>query len=241
MPAMSPNEFVGALYKVALGRDADSNGLSHWVRVMESSGDPSVVLRGILDSEEFRLRCQEPQFPDHLRATITKELATETLTIVDVGAQRLASEDHVYSPLCKLGLAHRIIGFEPLEERLEERASIERDAALTLFPYAVGDGRPHTLYINNEDATSSIFPLSESFCSAFEGLSTLRTVREAKIETVRLDDALIQSPVPIDFLKLASSFKRCWPVMAAIAVKRQRDIQGGELQRGSPARYTVLG
>jgi FkbM family methyltransferase len=206
---MTPSEFVRALYKIALGREADSDGLSHWIQAMESRGDPSIVLRGILDSQEFRLRCEGPQFPERLRASVTKELATETLTIVDVGAQRLAWEDHVYSPLCKLGLAHHVIGFEPLEERLTERASVENGASLTLLPYAVGDGRPHTFYINNEDATSSLFPLNEGFCSAFEGLMHLKTVRETTIETVRLDDALVQYPIPIDFLKL--------------------DIQGGEL------------
>jgi len=107
-----------------------------------------------------------------------------------------------YLPLCKLGLAHHVIGFEPLEERLTERASVENGTSLTLLPYAVGDGRPHTFYINNEDATSSLYPLNEAFCSAFEGLRTLKTVRETKIETVRLDDALVQYSIPIDFLKL---------------------------------------
>jgi len=95
MAAMSPSEFVRALYKIALGREADLDGLSHWIQAIESSGDPSIVLRGILDSQEFRLRCEGPQFPHPLRASVIKELATETLTIVDVGAQRLASEDHV--------------------------------------------------------------------------------------------------------------------------------------------------
>ncbi|MGJ0507078.1 MAG: FkbM family methyltransferase [Methylocystis sp.] len=128
------------------------------------------------------------------------------LTIIDVGAQKLNWEDHIYDPICTPRIKHRIIGFEALEERAFERSDLgEKD--VTIHPVAVGDGLEHTLYVNNDDATSSLFPLNEELCNDFEHLCTLKTVATKKITTSRLDD-LIPDCV-VDFLKL--------------------DIQGGEL------------
>jgi FkbM family methyltransferase len=202
MPAMAPEDFIKTLYRLALGRDADEGGLATWLAAMETSGDPSVVLHGLLNSEEFRLRSDPPGRPDHLLRKIAGEFAGETLTIIDVGAQKLASEDHVYSPLCRLGLPYRIIGFEPLSERLLERNEAEGKCPLVILPYAIADGSEHTLHVNNDDATSSIYPLDEAFCSSFEHIRTLRTVHSMLIETKRLDDAIGNVDEPIDFLKL---------------------------------------
>ncbi len=119
-------------------------------------------------------------------------------TIVDVGAQNLASEQHVYSPLCVPEVKHRIIGFEPLEERALERNADASGAII--YPVAIGDGSEQTLYINNDDATSSIYQLDERFCSAFEHLNTLKLASKSTLKTSRLDDVL--PPDPVEFLKL---------------------------------------
>jgi FkbM family methyltransferase len=149
---------------------------------------------------------------------VAKHLAPDhALTIVDIGAQALDYEDHVYQPLLDAGIACRVIGFDPLADRLQERADREKNCDLTLLPYAVGDGESHTLYINNIDATSSLYPLNEDVVRRFQDLSSLHTVRTEEIATRRLDDVLTSDAV--DFLKL--------------------DIQGYELRALESARETL--
>jgi hypothetical protein len=58
----------------------------------------------------------------------------------------------------------------------------------------------HTLHVNNDDATSSLFPLNVEHNADLEHLHTLRTVRTLPVETRRLDEVL--PPGPVDFLKL---------------------------------------
>ncbi len=131
---------------------------------------------------------------------IVKLVSPEKLfTIVDIGAQNLAFEKHVYSSLCIPSIKHRIIGFEPLEDKAQERSATE-DPGSIIYPFAIGDGGAHTLYINNDDATSSIYPLNEPFCADFEHLHTLKLASTASLETRRLDDVL--PPETVEFLKL---------------------------------------
>ncbi len=120
-------------------------------------------------------------------------------TIVDIGAQNLSFEKHIYSPLCVPSIKHRIIGFEPLEEKARER-NADQDAGTIVYPVAIGDGGAHMLYINNDDATSSIYPLNEPLCADFEHLHTLKLASTAAFETKRLDDVL--PPESVEFLKL---------------------------------------
>jgi FkbM family methyltransferase len=93
-----------------------------------------------------------------------------------------------------------VIGFEPLLDRVRERETSERGGNVELLPYAVGDGSRQVLYVNNEDATSSVFPLNVDFNAQFEHVCGLRTLKQGPIETKRLDDVL--PPGPVDFLKL---------------------------------------
>ena len=116
-----------------------------------------------------------------------------------------------------MGIPCRVIGFDPLADRLQERAEREKNYDLTLLPYAIGDGESHTLYINNIDATSSMYPLNEDVVRRFQDLSSLRTERTEEIATRRLDDVLTGDTV--DFLKL--------------------DIQGYELRALESARQTL--
>jgi FkbM family methyltransferase len=121
------------------------------------------------------------------------------IRIVDVGAQSLGAGTHPYDGLLQV-CSPEIIGFDPLQERLQERAETEASPGLTLLPYAVGDGSTQTLYINNFDATSSLFPLNESLNRYFHDLHWLETVRTERVKTRRLDDVLPEGPV--DMLKL---------------------------------------
>lgn len=201
---MTPEEHVAALFRLALGREPDPEGARHWLGVLERHG-AAAALEGLLGSEEHRRRTGgDYAMPADALARLVAALDGRRLTVVDVGAQRLASEDHVYGQLRAAGVPHRVIGFEPLAERLEERARSEAGEPLTLLPYAVGDGGEHTLHVNNDDATSSLFPLNPALNREFEHLSHLAhlaTVRREAVQTRRLDDVLPPDD-PVDFLKL---------------------------------------
>ena len=214
---MSDRDYVDALYHLCLGRAADDDGMAAWTAEIESGAGPTAVLAGLLESEEFRNRpgAADGQQCARLAAVALLALGRRP-RIVDVGAQSLGAGSDPYAPLAEV-TAVDIVGFDPLAARLAERAEREtaNGGSLVLLPYALADGHEHVLYINNDDATSSLFPLAATHNAVFNHLSTLRTVRREQVSTRRLDDVL---PVgPVDFLKL--------------------DVQGAELMvlQGGPA------
>lgn len=194
--AMQARETVILAYRAMLGREPDHAGLEYWTRAVTEAGDPTVVFAGIAASSEYRERTAgtEDWMPVASHAVA---LLARPPVIVDIGAQAL--DGHVYDRLT----AHfpcELIGFDPLEERLDERRSTEGRPGLHLLPYAIGDGATHVLHINNEDATSSLFPLNSSFTCQFNHLSSLTTVATTEVSTKRLDD-VVRSP-RIDLMKL---------------------------------------
>ena len=217
---MTRLEYLRTLYRVLLGREPEASGLTYWANFLKDQGDPKEVLAQLVESEEYLRRNpeQRPRSDPRRITEVAKHLAPgRTLTIVDVGAQALDYEDHVYQPLLDSGIPCRVVGFDPLADRLQERADREKNYNLTLLPYAIGDGESHTLYINNIDATSSMYPLNEQVVRRFQDLSSLQTVRTEQIATRRLDEVLNSDNV--DFLKL--------------------DIQGYELPALESARQTL--
>jgi FkbM family methyltransferase len=56
--AMTPREFVEALYCNCLGRSADHEGLAGWTELIRSTGDPTLVLKSILASAEYSSRAK---------------------------------------------------------------------------------------------------------------------------------------------------------------------------------------
>jgi len=208
---MTSNDYVRALYRLALGREPDDAGLRYWVDFIQQSGDSTEVLAQILDSEEFRQRNTKLQFRSHAaRAAVLAGLIDPNcgLTIVDVGAQRLSYQEHMYQPLLDSGVPCHIIGFDPLAERLRERAEQEKNYDVTLLPYAIGDGQSRPFYINNVDATSSFYPLNPDLNCHFGDLSSLKTISTQQIATHRLDDVL--SCEKVDLLKLdIQGFELC--------------------------------
>lgn len=205
MAAMDVEQYVAALYRLALGREPEPEGLRAWGPIFAE--DPTAVLAGILASDEYRVRsaslpsANDENVPDdECKFAVARALGGRRLTIVDVGAQMLAGEEHVYQPLCASDIPYQVIGFEPLEDQLQKREATEGGGSLILLPYAIGDGERHVLHVNNDDATSSLFPLNEPLCAQFESLHHLRTVHQVEVATHRLDDVLASGPV--DFLKL---------------------------------------
>ncbi|HEX7360782.1 MAG TPA: FkbM family methyltransferase [Bryobacteraceae bacterium] len=197
---MTPEELVEKLYLVCLGRSADPSGLVNATDVIRSTNDPTLVLKSILDSPEYAARISRSRAVDCGREVgQAVALLDRRLRIVDIGAQSLAGESHSYAALLGI-LGVQVVGFDPLREKLLERADKEAFPGLTLLPFAIGDGSSHTLHINNDDSTSSLFPLNGAHNSCFDHLATLRAIRTEEVTTRRLDDVLPEGPV--DFLKL---------------------------------------
>jgi FkbM family methyltransferase len=212
MAAMTPEAFVAALYRVCLGREPEP-GVG-WPDLLREHGDPTAILAAILASDEFRIRNTPPTAQSS--ATIAAEARRaldRPVRIVDIGAQLLGP--HPYEPLQPYPPLE-IIGFDPLAHRLAERASAEGTDGITLLPYAIGDGRTHTLYVNSIDATSSLFPLNTAHNAPFE-LRTLHTVETRTVQTRCLDEVL--PPGTVDYLKL--------------------DVQGAELMVLKSGRQTL--
>lgn len=198
---MKWSDYVDALYRLTLGHPVDPEGARAWSEFLESGGDPTRVLRDLLDSEGHRLRVLGTEPPD---CALLAKQALASLgrrpRIVDVGAQADGGGRHIYSPLLELTEVE-VVGFDPLRERLQQRMDRESPrGVLTLIPCAIGDGMSHTLFINNDDATSSLLPLNREVNAQYDYLSSLHTVRTVKVDTKRLDDVL--SDDPIDLLKI---------------------------------------
>ena len=218
---MDRQEFIKALYRLALAREADAAGLSAWLELIETTSDPTRVLEGILASEEYQKRHGSlVKWDDAVTTQIISTLGNHEYLIVDVGAQILENDKHIYAPIAESALIHRIIGFEPLADRLNERINREGWGRLVMLPNAIGDGAAATFYVNDFDATSSLYPLNRKLCADFTGLSLLRTVDSLGVETVTLDAVLEREDAElVDFLKL--------------------DIQGAELKALQGAEETL--
>ena len=125
--------------------------------------------------------------------------------VVDIGANPIDG-DPPYKDMLDEG-ACRVTGFEPqesaLQRLLENKSPNER-----YLPYAVGDGKRHTLHVCCASGMTSLFEPDPSTLGLFQTLAPLGDVLEKiPLDTQRLDD--LKEIELLDFLKI--------------------DIQGGEL------------
>jgi FkbM family methyltransferase len=200
---MTSSEYISNLYRLLLGRPPDEEGLRFWLDFVERSGDPIEVFSRMLNSPEYLNRHTAVTTgcaPETIAALAAELPHGRLLTVVDVGAQMLPHESHVYLPLLNANMVSRVVGFDPLAHRIVERVSKETGHNQQLLPYAIGDGRQHTLYVNNVDATSSLYRLNEEVTRQFVDMSSLITVEEQKVQTHTLDEVVTCDK--IDFLKL---------------------------------------
>lgn len=199
---------VRALYRALLGRDADAAGLAHWTGALADGRlDLAALTTALAASDECRaeLASQLARQQAHagLQARVAASaavLAAAPLRIVDVGAQILADEQHVYAPLASHGLPCHIVGFEPIADKLSERRRAD-GATVRMYPDFIGDGGRHTFHLNTPDSTSSLLPFNTALTSQLVHLSQLRTAHTEPVTTRTLDDVLVDG-VTIDFLKL---------------------------------------
>jgi FkbM family methyltransferase len=150
---------------------------------------------------EFIAATDVPAFP----AMIFRADATNQITIIDVGAQDLTSEGHIYAPLQAAG-ATKIIGFEPLPDM--DASPRRADPSVEMLEHFVGSGEGATFHVTQFDPASSLFEPNQEFLSQFVDLSSMcRTVSSFAVKTTRLDD--VPEITACDYLKI--------------------DVQGGEL------------
>jgi FkbM family methyltransferase len=190
---MDNAEFVEFLYETVMRRPADEAGREYWIARLDAGVAPSTVLDAFLDAPEFlRLAYRHPvlrrptrvvrPFPDlgPMFATLPP------VKIVDVGAQMLAGVNHVYAPLAA-DYATEIIGFDPLQDALDQREASEPN--VRLFPYALGDGKPAVLYETRFSPASSLLRPNLPLMREYAGLAELcEVVARRPLATVRLDD-----------------------------------------------------
>ncbi len=197
---------VRGLYRGFLGREPDAAGLQYWAAAHAVDGDANAILQAIIGCPEYQQKTARhatyPALKEALAAFAGPQFAKRALTIVDVGAQELEGEQHVYAPLCTDALPHKIIGFEPLEEKLNASRAKYPDGKIQLFPTFIGDGGKHVFHINNFDATSSLLPFNTGLTKELRDLSHLHTVQTEIVSTNTLDAVLRDCAPHVDFLKL---------------------------------------
>ncbi|MBX9849554.1 MAG: FkbM family methyltransferase [Rhodocyclaceae bacterium] len=118
--------------------------------------------------------------------------------VVDIGANPIDGEPPYQDML--QDCACRVTGFEPQAEALkqlqESKGSYER-----YLPYAIGDGKEHTLHICRASGMTSLLEPDESTLKLFEVLLPLAEVIEkVSLKTKRLDD--VDEITTLDFLKI---------------------------------------
>jgi len=156
----------------------------------------SAGLRSVENADVLR-----PPFP----AEMIRISKVFPIRVVDVGAQMLISEPHVYAPMHADGCCD-IIGFEPLKEAAEKR--VAQEPGVRILNHFIGDGRRGTFRVARFDPTSSLLEADADFLNQFVALAdSCEPVDRVDVETVRLDD--IAEIEDCDYLKL--------------------DVQGGEL------------
>jgi FkbM family methyltransferase len=118
-----------------------------------------------------------------------------SLKIVDVGASEYeGGRPPAYDPLSTCSIAE-VVAFDP-SLSMADRADNRK-----LLPFAVGDGKRHTLYECAAPMTSSLLLPNEGVISRFENLSNLcKVVDRTQIDTVRLDD--VTDADRADYLKI---------------------------------------
>lgn len=131
---------------------------------------------------------------------------TSRLRVVDIGSNPIDGTPP-YADLLKAG-AVDLVGFEPQRDALA-KLNKTKGPYETYYPYAVGDGKPATLYLcRASDMTSTLKP-NFALLNHFHGYPQwAEVVGTETVQTVRLDN--LEEIGSIDWLKI--------------------DIQGGELR-----------
>ncbi|GAA5141991.1 hypothetical protein [Thalassotalea piscium] len=108
------------------------------------------------------------------------------LDIVDVGAQVLDYEKHIYQPLVE-NLNTTIVGFEPVTEARDKYVAV--GGKCKIFPFVIGDGQDAIFYETNNSALSSVYKPNIALRQRFVGGHGMYGVKDAQsVKTKKLDD-----------------------------------------------------
>jgi FkbM family methyltransferase len=201
----TPKVLVEVLYRGLLGRDPEPEACAQWESQIRSGASIWELLSAFMRSTEYVQRAGAALAAgadlSEICKLAEKQFELAPMLIVDVGAQTLSSEEHVYAPLLRSEIPCRVIGFEPLDHRRLERLAENSDHETIIHPKFIGDGNEHVFYVNDPDSTSSLLPLNQEVVDPFVELSGLQTLETAKVQTSALDDVLAGES-RIDLLKL---------------------------------------
>jgi FkbM family methyltransferase len=118
--------------------------------------------------------------------------------VVDIGASPIDGTPP-YWDLLRAGMAD-VVGFEPNPEALAKLNEKKGPNELYL-PYAIGDGRRHTLRICAAPGMTSLLMPNLKVLNRFHGFSNwARVVATQEIDTVRLDE--VEQTAGMDLLKI---------------------------------------
>jgi len=193
--------FVEQLYRGLLGRDPDGAGFNHWTNLLCETGDVELVFKCFLESNEYKEVSSKfsAKVPIKFIALLLEELSDE-MYILDIGSLKLDYEPHIWHKLSQY-LNLNVIGFDPqLDSGAETVNPINVSKKIEILTYgiALGDGLQQTIYINNDQATSSMYQIIDDL--PYNHLNTLKTQRLETIGTKKLDEMVTHEN--IDLLKI---------------------------------------
>lgn len=216
--ARSERDLVRSVAQLVHGRVAVTERELAWVHEKRAKhGDWEATIQSIFFSDPTRVQAGfRPSLPESgvigtgsslLHPHLHNVASRLKFSILDVGAQNLESEHHIYAPLYGVGPC-QVTGFEPLAGERAERQNGSEGATVQLFPDFIGDGSEATFYETRFNPASSVLEPNREFLRDYYALpEMLEVVGTHPVQTRRLDD--VDKLEAVDFLKI--------------------DIQGGEL------------
>ena len=193
--------FVEQIYRGLLGRNPDIIGLNHWKNLLCETGDIEMIFQSFLDSDENKKVSPifSSKLSDKFIALLLEDLG-DGMNILDIGSIKLDYEPYIWNKLGQY-LNLNVIGFDPqLESGVEIIEPVNEFKKVEILTYgiALGDGLPQTIYINNDQATSSMYQIIDDL--PYNHLSTIKTQRLETISTKKLDEMVTHEN--IDLLKI---------------------------------------
>ena len=120
------------------------------------------------------------------------------IKIVDIGANPIDGTPP-YASLLRDGIAD-VVGFDPNPDSLV-RLNQRKSSAETYLPYAIGDGKRHTLHVCRAQGMTSLLKPNPAVLNNFHGFPDWATVTSTEmVDTVRLDD--IKETAGADLFKI---------------------------------------
>jgi FkbM family methyltransferase len=147
------------------------------------------------DKEAIFIAAVMSKFPANLRPVLEMNCP---IKVVDIGANPIDGPCP-YQPLLS-DAQTQVVGFEPNLDALA-KLNRKKGAGETYLPFAIGDGRRHTLNHTLLPGMTSLLEPNPSILQLFYGFNEwARVVRREEIDTVRLDD--VPETAGLDLLKI---------------------------------------